>query len=65
MSQTTYLVNTRTEQPPNGARVFALTHGGRLVETIWNSRSAQDFDGWMRYPKVPDDVKQIQSERYK
>lgn len=59
------LVDALVEEPPNGARVFALTHGGRLVETIWNSRSKYDYDGWMRYPKIPAEIKERQSNRYK
>lgn len=59
------LTNAHVEQPPAGSRVLALTRGGKLVEAIWRSSSLGEFDSWMHYPKVPDDVKQIQSERYK
>lgn len=59
------LTNAHIEQPPAGSRVLALTRGGKLVEAIWRSSSLGEYDGWCMFPKVPDDVKQIQSERYK
>lgn len=59
------LTNAHIEQPPAGSRVLALTRGGKLVEAIWRSNSLGEFDAWVSYPKVPDDVKQIQSARYK
>jgi hypothetical protein len=59
------LIDAHEQQPPNGTHVLALTRGGKLVEAYWNSKSLFDFDAFMPYPKIPDDVKQIQSERYK
>ncbi len=59
------LTNAHIEQPPAGSRVLALTRGGKLVEAIWRSSSLGEFDAWVSYPKIPDDVKKIQSERYK
>lgn len=59
------LVDVRDKEPENGARVLALTQGGKLVEAIWNSRSRFEYDAWSRYPRIPDAVKQRQIERYK
>lgn len=59
------LINTKNMEPEAGSRVLALTQGGKLVEAIWRSMSRFEYDAWMPYPKIPDDVKQIQSERYK
>lgn len=59
------LVDVRDGEPPNGSKVLALTHGGKLVEVLWKSRSRDEFDSWMPYPKVPDSVKKRQSDRYK
>ena len=59
------LTNARIKEPEAGSRVLALTQGGKLVEAVWRSNSRFEYDAWMPYPKIPDDVKQIQSERYK
>lgn len=59
------LVDSHVQEPPNGSKVLALTHGGKLVETVWKSNSKYDFDSWMPYPKVPETVKQRQVDRYK
>lgn len=59
------LTNAHIEQPPAGSKVLALTRGGKLVEAVWRSNSAGEYDAWMAYPTVPDEVKRIQVERYK
>lgn len=64
-SEAVELINAHTEPPPNGSHVLALTRGGKLVEAHWSSKSIFDFDGWCHFPKIPADIKHIQSERYK
>jgi hypothetical protein len=59
------LVDVRDSEPENGARVLALTQGGKLVEAVWNSRSRFEYDAWSHYPRIPTEVKQRQIERYK
>ena len=59
------LADVRDGEPPNGSKVLALTHGGKLVEVIWKSNSKYEFDSWMPYPKIPETVKQRQVDRYK
>ena len=64
-AQMVELMDSYQDQPPNGSKVLALTHGGKLVEAVWKSNSKYEFDSWMPYPKVPDSVKQRQVDRYK
>lgn len=59
------LIDVREQEPPNGAKVLALTHGGKLVETTWKHNSKHEFDAFCCYPKIPDAVKQRQVDRYK
>lgn len=59
------LMNVLDNEPPNGAKVLALTQGGKLVEATWRHNSKNDFDAWMPYPKIPPAVKQRQVDRYK
>lgn len=59
------LKNVLDGEPDNGARVLALTRGGKLVEAVWRSNSRFEYDAFMPYPKIPAAVKAIQSERWK
>ena len=60
-----HLIDVLEQEPPNGAKVLALTQGGKLVEATWKHNSKNDFDSWMPYPKIPASVKQRQVDRYK
>lgn len=62
---TVELIPTVDEQPTPGARVLAIQHGGKLVETVWSRTSYLTFDAWMHFPKVPRKVKELQSSRFK
>lgn len=59
------LIDVREQEPENGAKVLALTQGGKLVEATWKSNSKHDFDAWCCFPKIPEAVKQRQVDRYK
>jgi hypothetical protein len=50
-------------QPFPGQRVFALTLGGRLIETVWSERERGFYDAWCQYPDVPHSVKEKQNMR--
>lgn len=62
---TVSLTNAHKTPPTPGQRVLALQHGGVLVPEVWTSSSINHFDAWMEYPDVPEDVKKLQSERFK
>jgi hypothetical protein len=64
-AETVALIDVREQEPPNGAKVLALTQGGKLVEATWKHNSKDDFDAWCSYPKVPEAVKERQVNRYK
>lgn len=59
------LINAHMSPPPNGSRVMALNRTGVLIHTIWTSKSIQTLDAWSAYPSVPEDVRELQSSRYK
>ena len=59
------MVNAHVRQPSPGSRVWALNHGGSLVQEVWSSNSIKYFDAWAYYMKVPADVKAIQAARFK
>lgn len=58
------LVSTLKAQPNIGDHIWGLTWGGKLVEAIWHTSSHLYYDAWCYYPKVPDEVKEIQFQRY-
>lgn len=58
------LTNAHRQQPVNGTQVLALNRSGVLVKAVWTSQSIKYFDAWMYHPKVPQDVKDIQSARF-
>ena len=58
------LKNAHLNPPMNGMHVQALTHGGKLVETVWNNNSILYFDAWCEFPTIPGDVKELQLSRF-
>lgn len=65
VSQTCTLIPLRGNEPPSpGSKVFALTHGRRIVEVIWTSESHKHYDAYMHYPAVPDEITKLQWERF-
>lgn len=58
------LTNAHKSQPALGTQVLALNHSGVLVKAMWTSQSIKYFDAWMYHPKVPQDVKDLQTQRY-
>lgn len=50
-------------QLPIGQNVLALTRGGKLIETVWTENSIDTCDAFMYYPKIPVDIRELQSRR--
>lgn len=61
----TAMTNAHTNPPSSGSKVWALNHGGCVVPLVWTTRSIELYDAWYPYLKVPQDVKDIQAERYR
>lgn len=59
------LTNAHTNPPTAGSNVFALTHGGVLVPLVWSTGAIKYFDAWMAYPKIPQEIKELQASRLK
>lgn len=59
-----FLINAHKNPPASGSKVWALGQGGTLVPEVWNRNSIKFFDAWCKYPKIPDDVKEIQAARF-
>lgn len=53
-----YLKRVTQDDPKSGEHVLALGLGGKLCETVWTSDSHEFFRAYMRYPKIPIDIKQ-------
>jgi hypothetical protein len=58
------LLDVDDHPPSSGQVILALGLGGKLVETVWTSKSHEFFYAWMPYPKVPLTVKKKLYERY-
>ncbi len=58
------LINAHTNPPRIGSKVLALTHGGVLVTAVWCNNSINQFDAWSYCPKIPQEVKNLQAERF-
>jgi hypothetical protein len=59
-----YWRNAHTSPPRNGRKVRVLNQGGcDAGSATWNDQSIKQFDGWLPFAKVPDDIKQIQLAR--
>lgn len=55
--------NAHVEPPLAGQRVWALTHGNKVVEVEWKTDSIRYFDAWYPYVKVPQEIKDLQTAR--
>lgn len=59
-----YWINAHTNPPPNGMKVRVLNHGGcDAGSATWNAESIKQFDGWLPFAKVSDDIRRIQQAR--
>ena len=63
-SEVSYLIDVLVEEPTAGSRVFGLQHGGCLVQVVWGSDSALQYDAFCKFPTVPQSVKDRQMARY-
>jgi hypothetical protein len=59
-----YMTDVRDEEPTSGSRVLALQHGGRTIETTWNSDSHKEFYAWCPFPKIKQKTKDRMMEKY-
>lgn len=64
VAQSCSLIPLTVDKPNPGDKVFALTHGRKIVEVVWTSKSHLDYDAYMPYPSVPDEVTKLQWERF-
>lgn len=63
-SEVSYLIDVLKEEPTAGSRVLGLQHGGCLVQVVWGSNSAEQYDAWCAFPTVPKETKDRQMARY-
>lgn len=52
------LVSVEKELPQVGQLVLALGLGGKLTEVVWTKDSYKFFRAWMKYPRIPPEVKE-------
>lgn len=55
---------TATDKPFPGQKCWVLTHGGRCVEHEWKNGDEKYYDAYRLFPKVPQEVKDLQFERF-